>query len=340
MVYILTNRANAPAWVLLFCCAMLLSGCKDKRPHTVSFYYWKTHFQLDATEKMWFASFHPTALYVRYFDLDDTEGQIHPVQPIVFDSLPPRGTEMIPVVFIRNHIFKQKPDLVDLGNKIVDFVQQINQHYQLTCKQLQLDCDWTPSTRADYFKLIKQVKKQTGWQVSATIRLHQFKYTEAAGVPDIDYGVLMYYNMGEIGINTANSIYSRDEALSYIKSTPVYPKPLSLALPLFHWYVHSRNHTVINLLTGLSGDSLSAPAFSHPGASEWVAQQDVWLQSFHFQKGDMLKLESVTPADLRHMMSDLEENHLFFENILFFDLNSPHLQQYNPDEIKKAIAYP
>ena len=78
--------------------------------------------------------------------------------------------------------------------------------------------------------------------LSATIRLHQVKYYKQAGIPPVDRGMLMFYNMGKLNALTAeNSIYNSNDAAGYIETVDDYPLKLDLALPAFSWAVHFRN---------------------------------------------------------------------------------------------------
>ena len=94
--------------------------------------------------------------------------------------------------------------------------------------------------------MLEAFKKEYRYQLSATIRLHQVKYREETGVPPVDYGVLMYYNMGHISAMGANSIYDRSTALRYLGKLREYPLPLDIALPMFAWGVHSADGQVLN----------------------------------------------------------------------------------------------
>ena len=57
-------------------------------------------------------------------------------------------------------------------------------------KEVQFDCDWTESTRVQYFAFLRESRKLfSGWRVSSTVRLYQYKYPEKAGVPPIERGM-------------------------------------------------------------------------------------------------------------------------------------------------------
>ncbi len=67
--------------------------------------------------------------------------------------------------------------------------------------ELQFDCDWSDATRDRFFALLTAVGERArpaGITLSATIRLHQVKYRERTGVPPVERGMLMFYNMGRV----------------------------------------------------------------------------------------------------------------------------------------------
>src|ERR1019366_1414323 len=105
-------------------------------------------------------------------------------------------------------------------------------------------CDWTAATRATYFQLLKVARSrlnEAGFasaKISATIRLFQCKYMAKTGVPPVDKGLLMCYNMGNLTHpGTGNSILETTELKKYIASVTTYPLPLDVALPIFDWKV-------------------------------------------------------------------------------------------------------
>lgn len=78
----------------------------------------------------------------------------------------------------------------------------------------------------DYFQ--KEIK------LSSTIRLHQLAQTP----PDVDYGVLMYYNTGNFkDYKTEISILDIKDVKPYLKYLKSYDLPLTLGLPVYEWNV-------------------------------------------------------------------------------------------------------
>ncbi len=143
--------------------------------------------------------------------------------------------QVVPVIYIKNEVMLGEMDLNDLASKTIKLIDQINHTHQLQCDEIQLDCDWTLTSKENYFRFVQLIKKISSKTLSATIRLHQVKYFQKTGVPEIDRGVLMYYNMGKISSDSSNSIYDDHIAERYTGSLQRYPLALDVALPVFSW---------------------------------------------------------------------------------------------------------
>ena len=187
------------------------------------------------------------------------------------------------------------------------YIEQINNSYHLTVGEVQFDCDWSLSSKERYFAFLEHFRGLYPYRLSATIRLHQVKYQDTTGVPPIDRGVLMYYNMGKITATGSNSIYDREVAKRYLPSLRGYPLPLDLALPLFSWGVHSIAGDVNALIGGLTTaqmDTIKGVERMGETSSYLVTHQTNYLGRL-WQKGDVIKVEEITPENLREMKADL-----------------------------------
>lgn len=129
---------------------------------------------------------------MKFFDVD-WNNQIH--QPIteaqirIIDSsyLQSNKIKIIPTVFITNQCI-QKLDtaqVISLAGKIVSLVKniQINSLNNQKINEVQIDCDWSSSTKEKYFSLLAYIKKIGFPNLSATIRLHQVKFSATTGIP-------------------------------------------------------------------------------------------------------------------------------------------------------------
>ena len=83
--------------------SVFLFSCQNKDKPRLSFYYWKTNFQLSEKENQTLSANKVTKIYIRYFDVDlrpDT-GFPYPVSPIHFEQKI-NSFQVIPVVYIKN----------------------------------------------------------------------------------------------------------------------------------------------------------------------------------------------------------------------------------------------
>jgi hypothetical protein len=312
---------------------LILSACTthtETNKAAVSFYYWRTIFKLTANERYALAQNGVSKLYVRYFDVALQKGQPVPLSPITFDEAP-GDQHIIPVVYIRNEVMLQPAlDVDDLVDKVLSYIQQINSTQNIVSDEIQIDCDWTLNSKEVYFKFIDLLKKKSNRKLSATIRLHQVKYFRNTGVPAVERGVLMYYNMGRIAPDSSNSIYDRETAQLYTASLKSYPLPLDIALPVFTWGIHVRNNTVIGLLNKV--DETSFQEDDHFKMKEppfFEVNDDIVKMGYYFEKGDRIKIESVRPDDLEEMIEDLSEAMTRQPaEIIFYDLDNFNLKHY------------
>lgn len=310
--------------------SLALASCQRQPLVERSFYYWRTTFDLSQGEQDAIKYNGVSRLYVRYFDIDFQQQKgIFPRAPIRFQTKP--DVDIVPVLFIKNEVFMQG-DVVDLATKCLKLIGDINRSAGISNDEIQLDCDWTVQTREAYFKFVETVKALSGRKVSATIRLHQVKYPETTGIPKVDRGVLMYYNMSAVGTPDRNSIYDRKTALRYIKSLKDYPLPLDVALPIYGWGVLRRDGKPIGLkrkedLTGIDQN----PHFEHSG-NQFLVTKNHYFHATYYQQGDRIVIESVSKQDLVEMAEDLSDA---MRNkpgtIIFYDLDDFNLRRYEKD---------
>lgn len=217
---------------------VLAAACQRKGGEAVrSMYYWQTTFRIDSTEREFLSRHRVKRLYVRYFDVVvDRRGEVMPNATIAFDDTVPEGLEVVPTVFVMNDCIGIAPD--DLAQKIVGRILQMNETHGIgRVSEVQIDCDWTRTTQAAYFGLLRSMRKLLaghGIRLSATIRLHQLSME----VPPVDRGTLMMYNTGDVANpKERNPILDVDRVKAYMPRVARYRLPLSVAYPIFGWEV-------------------------------------------------------------------------------------------------------
>lgn len=267
---------------------------------------------------------------------------IIPVQAITFDSAVAKNIRIIPVVFITNQVFEhiRTDSIQGLANSVYHLISEINRSQQINTSEAQFDCDWTESTKDRFFLFLKDYKILSNQIISSTIRLHQIKYPRRLGVPPVDYGVLMFYNMGKIEGDASNSIYEKSIAESYDPAIQNYSLSLDLALPIFSWALLIRDGKVIHLLNKMSfSDFENLPNFRRVQDNRYLVEKPVFAGGYYFMRSDEVKVEWVSADDLKEIVDQVNKysNHKI-RNLIFYDLDKKNLKLYE-NEVFKEIAY-
>jgi hypothetical protein len=336
--------------VLIIARSVISCSAPQQKPE-VAFYYWRTEFAPDSSGHRVLAQHQPGRVYLRYFDLvyDDAAAQAIPLSPVHTRQ---RITHpLIPVVFIRNKVFERTDSLLldALADRLLRLVGTINRSMSVQPQEFQVDCDWTSGTSKKYFHFLRLVKEKLlqshgdyaftqGALLSATIRLHQVKYPGRQGVPPVDKGVLMFYNMGKIEAAAPNSIYHEETALQYIRALKKYPLDLDFALPVFSWGIHIRDGQVVTLLNKMDSRNFgNKEEFTSAGASRYKAVKSFFKNGFYFKAGDEVRVEEVSSADLQKMAAILKKYYdRPVHRIIFYDLDSINISRYEKNIFKKV----
>jgi hypothetical protein len=320
---------------------LLVSCGKNEHPQ-ISFYYWKTILKFSKNENEILSENAVQKLYVRYFDIglhSDTKEPI-PISPIRFEENV-SNFNIVPVIFIQNKVMLQPNlDVESLAKKTISFVDQINAKNRIECNEIQIDCDWTLSSKDNYLKFIERFKKLSHKKLSATIRLHQVKYFRKTKIPNVDSGVLMYYNMGSIAPDSLNSIYDQKIAEKYLKSLKKYPLHLDIALPIYSWAVHIRNEKVIGLRSKLYVSELKKDKnFEQISSIFFKVKHSNYKNGVFYEENDLLKIESISTDDLKQMANELDENLAQSpKEIIFYDLDQFNLKNYEKNIFEQVVS--
>lgn len=313
---------------------LLLLSCQNTSKPAVSFYYWKTVFKLTKLEKCILRENKVNRIYIRYFDVDIKEGVPFPISPIIFEEKL-KKIDIVPVIFIKNEVMlNNEVDLNDLGHKIRNLIDQINEKNRIVCKEIQLDCDWTMLSKENYLKFVNAFRNNYKGTLSATIRLHQIKFFKKTGIPNVDKGVLMFYNMGKIAQGKVNSIYDRNIGKDYTNSLKDYPLPLDIALPIYSWGVHIRNNELIELISKLDVNTFKNDRnFERLDAQYFKTKKSTLKSGYFFKKDDIIKIESISRDNLFEIANDLKRSAKKRpDEIIFYDLDDFNLKPYSNDK--------
>ncbi|MEM1119970.1 MAG: hypothetical protein AAGJ18_05940 [Bacteroidota bacterium] len=327
-----------------------LSSCQSKITETTpAFYHWQTKLSLSQREHAYLDELSTSTLYIKFFDVDWDFNRQEPTALailIVADNLP-KNLAIIPTVFITNRTLVQieATAIPDLAQKIAQKLKGQIADVDRSFEEVQFDCDWTVSTKNKYFQLLQLLKKElpTTTNLSATIRLHQIKYLEKTGIPPVNRGMLMYYNMGEVQqLTTNNSILDNAIGQKYIDRLGEYPLPLDVALPLFQWGVLFRNDKMIKLLNQLTEQDLAdRQRFNKVSENRWEVVKSTYLDGVYLYAGDWIRLEKSEIEDLK-IATNLLQQYLKKEDrrMAFYHLDSAVVAQYPVDFLRSLLLIP
>jgi hypothetical protein len=312
-----------------------------------AFYYWRSNFNLSAKDVNYMEGIGISKIYLHFFDVSYNNAfqKVLPVDEVKIDTVAKNTFQYIPVVFIANKALELTPvdSISSLCRHILNEVEHIATEHKLSYKELQFDCDWTDGTQKKYFTLLSYFHnelKQTGKLLSATIRLHQVKYKEKTGVPPVDRGMLMFYNMGKVNSITGyNSIYNERDADNYASYVKSYTLPLDVALPIFGWAVCIRDGKVTGIIEKAVNEDFSTDTlFLSAGNNIFVSRKALFLHGRYFMKNDTVKIEQATP-DICQNAADNVSQYLKNEKrtVTLFDYDSVYLSTYDKKDLEKIF---
>ena len=317
--------------------------------HTInpSFYYWKTKFKLSEKEHQIMNDLASNEIFIRFFDIDWNQelNKAKPVGIISFNNQVQPQLKVVPVIFITNRVFSNinTHETNQLAKDMMELTRSLITKNKLQVDELQVDCDWSESTRNNYFIFLKKLSNELKHQnikISATIRLHQIKHYLRTGVPPVDRGMLMFYNMGNVKKETGtNSIFNTRDAAPYMESLKDYPLPLDVALPIFSWAVHIRDGKVIELLSNTYMEELNAlQGVKATASNRCQVTQPQYFRGSYLKQGDQLRLETVD-KHLALEAARLLSSHINKESrrVVLFRLDSLTIDKYDKEDIHAII---
>lgn len=280
-------------------------------------YYWRTSFKLSDNERTFLEKEKIGRMYLRMFDVTDGYPMAVPNASLTIVDSMPEGIEIVPTVFVTVDAMKQMINL----NKVDVLAEKIVKRVEAMCEwnninnwhEIQLDCDWTATTRGGFFRLCKEVKKRTkGKLVSSTIRLHQL--TQEA--PPVDYGVLMVYNTDRFGdFDTKNSILNDTTVELYLKKEMTFDLPLDIALPIFQWDIVFQNEKFVKIAKYYESGQNDREVVRHEGVTiETLMKTQQLLNEY-------LRLESHKHSTVLYYLDSVNINSYSYEDLKTIYIN-------------------
>ncbi len=208
-------------------------------------------------------------------------------------------------------------------------------------KEILIDCDWTEKSQKNYFYLLKQIKSQLpSSKIAATIRLWQYKYASKAGIPPVDKGLLMCYNITKPDdLQTKNSIATNEELAQYITHGD-YKLKLDIALPLYSWAVAFRGNQFKGILSDYDQLIKDTSKVKKTSDTQYVLQDDILVGQTYLRNGDEIRIEKISDSELDKMISIIK-NKIQIDNqtkVTFFSFDKKYINDYGTENISNYYA--
>jgi len=332
-----------------FSLLLLISGCMADRQVSRSFYYWKPEFHLDAESSKLLNTLHSNRIYLHCFDVkwDAEKSKPYLLNNVVINKDTQLSKmDIVPVVFLSANCMTQikANQLKELSDLINKQISDMSVNAGFSWHEIQFDCDWNESNKDQYFGLLNFIKSNLNpinQRLSCTIRLHQIKYPDVSGVPPVDRGMLLYYNMSKINEpGTRNSIYDPEVAARYVSYVKDYRLPLDIALPVFSWGVHQRNNEVIAVINNMNlAETRASNLFEEKAKGLFTPRMQCTFKGVSFQETDRLRVEEISPnRSLRaaqQIRPFLKDDNL---NVALFQLDSANTARYGEEAFEELYS--
>jgi len=279
-----------------------------KQHPSIDFYHWKQSYSVpkDALLK---------PHYIKCIDIG-YNGRDVEYRDTIFKTA--SNSRIVPVIYIDNRVLSHV-DAGQLAQNIYQNIEKLSQSAHFTYEKIEVDCDWTPSSREKYFAMLKELKAASKKKIEVTIRLHQIKYASKTGVPPADSGMLMYYNMSDFtSIDTKNYILDIDVAKRYHYNFDTYPLALDLALPLYTQATIIRFSKVVGAIEGVNKDEIIKENFKHLSDNLYQVTKEHYLKGKLLYEGDRVRFDSVSIPMLQEAIDTLKSIMKRPNKIVFF----------------------
>lgn len=318
-----------------------------------AFYYWKENSLGEENIKE-IKKLNIKKLYVKLFEVDYSEARGNfpfcKNRPRYYDYKELDSVKIIPTVFIKNGIFQfnDEKSLDKLADNLVFLINKysFNESYNnikekiFDYDEIQIDCDWTKSSKEKYFYLLKKIKELSNKKISCTLRLYPYKYPNIMGIPPADKVTLMCYNLIKpLSREDKNSILDIEELKKYLNKKKSYPVHLDIALPTFYWTQLYKNNRFVKLVDLSSSDVKS---FAKQVKPLWYqVERDTSINyETYLKAGDQLKCEDVSANNINAAI-DIIKRHIDLDKktvVSLFDLDNSTFKQYSNEEISNFYS--
>jgi len=314
---------------------LLMTGCsKTDINNDYGFYYWRSKLSLTKKEQQTLDRSKVPNLYTRFFDVVKHNNQFAEVGVISIDKDFSINKKIVPVIFITNETWFdiKSNEIKFLANKINNHINKIKANNKLNlANEIQIDSDWTTSTKDDYFKFLQTLKMVSKKNVTCTLRLHQVKDKLKTGIPPVEKMYLMCYaTSSPLENQQQNSILDIKTLKSYLKHIEGYPVKLDVALPIYSWGIvtnHVGKKKLINALT--AEELMQNKNFRKINENNFEVLKDDFYFGMYLNKGFKIKVEEISEKDILESINFINEKLKYKPLLIYYHLDERFTKNYN-----------
>jgi hypothetical protein len=328
---------------LLLIFILSLASCKHNVENVQrALYYWKSNeYYFTNKEIQVCNNLETQKLYVKFFEVDYHSAMGgYPISKTSLGSSQIDELQIIsvvPTVYLRNAVFlnSTKEDLDILADNIDFLINKFRSKFRgKIIDEFQMDCDWTPRTRDNYFYFLNRLKVISCKQISATLRLYPYKYPEKMGIPPVDKVMLMCYNLlNPLENPSKNSILDLKELKSYLQNAREYPIHLDFAIPTYSWAQVYHNESFSDVLYT---DAKQLKSILKQEKSLWYEViRDTVVNNTFLRVGDKIKYEEIDAAKLKTAITLLNQYFNIDKNttVALFHLDEIQINNFTNEEL-------
>ncbi|CAM3483301.1 hypothetical protein [Flavobacterium chungbukense] len=304
-------------------------------------YYWKSNgWELNYKETSILKDLKIRKFYIKFFEIDHNEAYgDFPISKTSLRLYQLDSLDIVPTVYIKNEVFKNtnKERLDTLASNVTFLINKYKKDRFLKANpinEFQMDCDWTLTTKENYFYFLKRLKLISGKEISCTLRLYPYKYPEKMGVPPVDKTTLMCYNLiNPLENHSKNSILDIEELKLYLDKKRKYLLHLDIALPTYSWMQVYKNDHFYKVIYDGQKEVLKSLKEIKPLWYE--VTKDTVVDNFYLRIGDKIKYENLTSKKINEAIEVIKKNVDFDANttVTLFHLDEEQLSNYSNEEL-------
>ena len=292
-----------------------MAGCgKERTSVHRAFYEWRSRVSYTNQDMQTFGALSINRLYLRLFDVQWKKDRNipYPESTVHLAGQLPANVDIIPTIYVTNEVMKrvnEEQELDELATNTANLIREMVEEMGIASfPEVQIDCDWTAGSRISYFRFLQLMADRfPDKTLSATIRLHQIRYRVETGIPPVDRGMLMAYNVGQVtSPDETNSIFTEEEVAKYLGTLGEYPLPLDAALPIFSWAVRFHFDRYASLTDNVGLQDLNAHKDFEPlGRTRFRAIRNTELHGTPVFAGDIIRVEVPDRGEVLSIAEDI-----------------------------------